>query len=342
MRTNFVCTLLVLLSFLAVAVTIDKCQNLTVAGETYTLSKDISWTQSSGGCLNISANNITLDCQGHWINGTGKTYTYGVYNNEHDGVTVKNCKIAGLDHAIYWHVSADYGVISSNTLNSNDGSGVSLDFNCTNNRINDNIVSDNGAGIVLTFNCDNNNITGNTIRNSGDSGVYLGSNSNKNTITNQQCVNNFFGIYIDAESHENNVVNNNIQGGQSGIILHSASKNNEVRGNTIADTERGISLFYESNDNQISNNRVTNSSWFDVSLDVDTSGNTGANTCQTLEDLGSNTVTCSGAGSTTPTPITGGATPTNGGGSGGSGGLCCLSALVLAIPLFSVWFLKRT
>ncbi|MDD5317898.1 MAG: right-handed parallel beta-helix repeat-containing protein [Candidatus ainarchaeum sp.] len=294
-------------SCLAAAATIGSCQNLTARGETYALSGEIFWNGAYGGCLNISADGITLDCQGHWINGTDETYTYGVYNGGFDGVTVRNCKIARFDHSIYWYMGADNGVIEENTLTMNDNGGIVLEFNCTNNTVSGNTLSDNGVGISLLHNCKGNVIAGNTARDIGDSCVYVGSFSSNNLITGQQCTNAYFGVYLDGQSDNNTVLGNSIEGGQSGIMLHSASSNNEVRDNTVSGAERGIYLLYEADNNQISNNVVAQSSWFDVSLDSSTAGNTGANTCQTLEDEGSNAVTCAGAAvpAITPTPTGG-------------------------------------
>jgi len=332
---------LALFSFLAAAASVDSCQSLSNPGETYTLSKDVFWNGTYGECFNVSADGITLDCQGHWINGTGETYTYGVYNEGFDGVTITNCKIASLDHAIYWYMGADNGTISDNTFVSNNYAGLALEFNCTNNQITDNTASDNGVGISLAYNCENNLISGNTVQDSGDSCVYVSYLSHNNTIENQQCTNNFFGVYLDDHSNDNTVLNNIIQGGTAGVIIHSESNNNEVGGNTISGTERGIYVEYYSNDNKIASNVVTDSSWWDVSLDSSTSGNTGANTCQLLEDLGANSITCSGSAVPTPTPAIGGATPTNGNGGNGSTSLCCLPAFLLLIPLCFLLFTKN-
>jgi parallel beta-helix repeat protein len=314
-------------SCFAAAAAIDSCQNLTVQGETYTLSDDISWSGTYGGCLNMGADGIVLDCQGHWINGTDETYTYGVYNDGFDGVTVRNCKIARMDHAIYWHMGADNCVIRENTLSLNDNAGIALEFNCTNNTISGNTLSDDGVAVSLVFGCNGNRITGNDARDIGDSCVYVGSSSSNNVIAGQQCANAFFGVYLDAESDNNTVSNNSIEGGSSGIILHSDSNDNEIRGNTVSGAERGIYLLYGASNNQISGNTVAQSSWFDISLDSSTSGNAGVNACQSLEDEGSNAVTCSGATLPTATQAAGG---TQGGAQAGTG-LCCLPAFLLPL-----------
>ena len=46
---------------------ITNCSVLAIAGEKYFLSNDILNNQITDNCINISASNITFDCQGHYI-----------------------------------------------------------------------------------------------------------------------------------------------------------------------------------------------------------------------------------------------------------------------------------
>ena len=63
-----------------------NCTNITQPG-TYYLTKDIT-DSSATYCMNISANNVILDCQGHLIDGTDNSNTYGIYSNKLN-ITIK-------------------------------------------------------------------------------------------------------------------------------------------------------------------------------------------------------------------------------------------------------------
>ena len=59
---------------------ITECGTLDTANAVYTLQNDVN---SSGTCFTITADNVTLDCQGYTINYSagGASDTYGVYAN---------------------------------------------------------------------------------------------------------------------------------------------------------------------------------------------------------------------------------------------------------------------
>ncbi|MBI2668584.1 right-handed parallel beta-helix repeat-containing protein [Candidatus Woesearchaeota archaeon] len=74
---------------------VTGCANLTTQNETYTIGGEGQILNSTGTCIEISNNSITLDCEGgrlNYSNGAG-TLGYGVAINGYDGVTIKNCKI---------------------------------------------------------------------------------------------------------------------------------------------------------------------------------------------------------------------------------------------------------
>ncbi|MEM7817852.1 MAG: hypothetical protein QXL81_03460, partial [Candidatus Aenigmatarchaeota archaeon] len=66
---------------------ISSCTNLNTAGETYLLTANIS--NAVGSCMNVTASGVTLDCNGHMIDGIGSGY--GINNTGgYDNVTIKN------------------------------------------------------------------------------------------------------------------------------------------------------------------------------------------------------------------------------------------------------------
>lgn len=59
---------------------VDGCNVLNTTNATYTLTSDVN---SSGTCFNVTAENVTLDCDGYWINYSlgGIEEASGVYTN---------------------------------------------------------------------------------------------------------------------------------------------------------------------------------------------------------------------------------------------------------------------
>jgi hypothetical protein len=102
-------SLLILLLATAItkAIDISNCSTLTQAGATYNLTANISIanmslaSNSTFKCIDIQANNITLDCQGHQIdmNYNGSVSTIGISVTRGSptvtNVTIKNCIIVG-------------------------------------------------------------------------------------------------------------------------------------------------------------------------------------------------------------------------------------------------------
>jgi len=73
---------------------------------------------STGNCFNITANNVTLDCQGFLINHTGLPNNTGILVNGVSNVTIRNCTVQGFAKGIWLNYS-DYSKIEYNTLSSN-------------------------------------------------------------------------------------------------------------------------------------------------------------------------------------------------------------------------------
>ena len=347
----------ILLAFIGVsfAVNIENCQKLTGAGETYLLTKDI--TGASSTCMVIEADDITLDCQGHWINGTGESYTQGVLNEGHDRVIVKDCKVSNFESGFYWKEGAGNGKFLNNLAQNNNYQGIELEFNCSNNELIENTVLNNGVGVAIMYGSNKNKLIRNTASENGDSGIYTASSSENSLIENHGS-GNAFGVYLDSPSDNNVVTGNTFSNGDAGLVI-SGADNNQVSGNDFSNHERGIVIEWGSHDNQLSGNTASSNSengiffqengsnntivgntflnnYVDVYFDSGSSGNSGSNTCNTINDPSSNSITC-----------TGGAGQTNGTGSSGTGTVedeetqtgklpCCPAAILVftALGLF--------
>ncbi|MHA1148601.1 MAG: right-handed parallel beta-helix repeat-containing protein [Promethearchaeota archaeon] len=162
-----------------------------------------------------------------------------ILNNDDQGIYLENAEFSNiisnnvskngnniLENGIYVYLSNNF-TISNNTVNTNNGAGISLartdDTTIANNTMNSNVR----YGLYLS-NCDNNVIFNNIINNNGLDGFHLTNDCDRNNFTaNLLNDNSLKGIYIDTSAtlcDENlivgNILNNNpltIEGGVSNI-----------------------------------------------------------------------------------------------------------------------------
>jgi len=186
-----------LLSFIPV-LGVDTCMKLTTTGS-YVLNNDIDMKKvdsSSYGfyCIEIKANDVTLDCQGHRIIGQSKSgggiTISNLYPNVIERVTIKNCKISNFHSGI----SINYGQhvnIANNDISSNR-EGISIG-NGNNNNIANNDISSNGEGIGISHSTYNQIINNRISLN--DEGIHILSSSN-NVIYNN-LFNNYQNVVLD-------------------------------------------------------------------------------------------------------------------------------------------------
>jgi hypothetical protein len=142
---------LVSLSFLisnAKAVTyISGCSDLDIEGETYYLTQDII-NSSSSMCITIG-NNITLDCQGHIIDGVNATNSYGIIINTQYGYDIiKNCILTDWTYGIFISSHSDYNILTNITSTSNTY-GLYIYYGGVNTIVNDSKFQDNDCGVYV-------------------------------------------------------------------------------------------------------------------------------------------------------------------------------------------------
>lgn len=123
--------------FSIMATSITNCTNITSPGD-YQLDNDII-NSSISNCINISANNVTLDCQGYTIDGNN-TARFGIIANRssstNTNITIRNCTITDWKEAgVYAKFNANDSFQSLNTSR-NNGSGIFLESG-NNNTIQD-------------------------------------------------------------------------------------------------------------------------------------------------------------------------------------------------------------
>ncbi|MFC1742151.1 LamG-like jellyroll fold domain-containing protein [Nanoarchaeota archaeon] len=131
--------------------------NLT---EDTVLDADISYSGTEK-CLQIGADDITLDCSGFTIDATGDgtaIYAYG-----YDNITIKNCVLVNFDYGIDIR-STNNSIVYNNTVSDSDNDGILVESNSNFNRVISNNLSGNYRGIDVAgssyLNLSNNTVSG--------------------------------------------------------------------------------------------------------------------------------------------------------------------------------------
>ncbi|RLI99262.1 MAG: hypothetical protein DRP06_03820 [Candidatus Aenigmatarchaeota archaeon] len=168
-----------------------SCHELNNSNVNYYLFQDITTSITQGNCINITAENITLDCQGHWINRTGSfsISPRGImsYNNS---VTITNCKLSN------WGIGIGLGT-----------AGISI----TENTIRNSSVYNSYIGIYATY-TSTSTIENVTVKNN-TYGIYPYSNTENITLKDSRIESNDYGLFVywfDWGEIPNIIVYNNI------------------------------------------------------------------------------------------------------------------------------------
>jgi parallel beta-helix repeat protein len=151
---------------------ITDCAELTIPNHTYYLTQNIIDTPMAH-CMDIQANNVTLDCEGHTINGDNMSSEYGIFTSSYANAVIHNCVITDwLTSGIRLESSINT-IIYNNTLEYNyDGIDI---YPTSDAKIYSNHFYNNGDGIDIE---------------GGDSGSLIYNNY----------FSDYFGEYIDIDN----------------------------------------------------------------------------------------------------------------------------------------------
>ncbi|MFA5084705.1 MAG: NosD domain-containing protein [Candidatus Paceibacterota bacterium] len=219
------------------AITISRCANLTQTGATYVLTKSI--INTTADCMNIMADNITLDCKGNKIDGDYPRAEDGIFIYNKSSNNIRNCIVTGFEYGIYLGHSSDN--VITNNIASDNGEGIRIDRSSNNNIITNNKVKNNGWGIFFEYNSNNNIVTNNEVNNNDEQGI--------------------FSEYSSGNEIANNTANNN---GNYGIHIYKGL-NNRITNNVVKSNNKyGIYLLYSENNVVEANNFCTNNDSYDI------------------------------------------------------------------------------
>ena len=223
-------TLIILLIRPGIATTnITGCANLDQPGETYLLTADII-NSSTSYCINISANDVTLDCQGHLIDGDDNA-DYGIWiyrdSEQTTNITVKNCIVKDWDGANIYIERADYNTFENITSISSPGAGIEVQSYTRYNVFNNINASGNNYGIMLDgWYADYHNLT-NITANNNRYGIYLVHAAHNRIINATLKENEYYDLLVggNSESHCDNTIENVTGSNDLPILYYNSAVN---------------------------------------------------------------------------------------------------------------------
>jgi parallel beta-helix repeat protein len=218
----------------------------TITADT-TLDRDLTGCPSNG--LLIGADDITLDLNGHTISGDGKPVRrcprrqpcdFGVLNERHDGVTVRNGSLRGFGVGVLIGGVRDNRLVELSSSRNQYFGYVIADS--SRSVIRDSSATDNprpdgdGLGVFVSHDL---RIVGNEFRRNGQIGIHI-EKSTGNLIKGNEFVDNGdFGIFVQANG--NQIRGNRCVRGGAGILVGPGSRN-VIAGNRVSRSEEGIAI----------------------------------------------------------------------------------------------------
>ncbi len=251
------------------ATPISGCQNITSPG-VYRLTQNIINSPVTSSCIDIRANDVTLDCGGHTIDGIDSGAAKGIVADGRQYITIKNCVTSDWRYGMYINANSASSEIINNTFSSNFvgfSAYNSIYLTITNNLV----TADNDVGMELAYSS-HNTLTGNTansfglfnssnnmlIQNTANNGgfniygqIYPVLISSGNVLTGNTAINSDNGFTIDANCNLNTLTSNTASNNYYGIAIYS--NNNTIINNVASNNQHGIYLTAASNNNVTNN-----------------------------------------------------------------------------------------
>ncbi|MCS7134458.1 MAG: right-handed parallel beta-helix repeat-containing protein [Candidatus Pacearchaeota archaeon] len=208
-------------------------------GDILKITADI---KTGGNCIKSGGevdDGIIIDCQGHWINGSGIDPDELFWFKDYSDFIIKNCRFGGGDRGIELKNCYNFTIINSTFYKQSeaiylDGSRKIL--------IQDTSISNSSIGILIEGG-GKNKINATRIYNSTGDGIGIKiKESQDNIILNSKIFKNQEqGVYFNS-SVNNLILNSEIFGNKDGIYVYS-SRNTTILNNSINNnSERGIQV----------------------------------------------------------------------------------------------------
>ncbi|MDP2926225.1 MAG: LamG-like jellyroll fold domain-containing protein, partial [Nanoarchaeota archaeon] len=230
---------------------VTKCKILGVPNSIYNLTANlvpnIPGESYKGGCINITASNITFDCSGYTIINTSYDKTV-IHASNIENLTIKNCNISigasinsigiylsGVNYSTIENINITkaYFGIYSNSSKANNFTKIYLDYNV--------------FGFYGTLRFMNNKIMNSTFNyNANGSGIALLNITSLNTFENILANNNTYGIYLDTDVQNNTFINISASNNSDTGFYFIATCVNNTFINTTADSNLNYGYYADS------------------------------------------------------------------------------------------------
>ncbi len=245
------------ISILSGEIPVSNCMVLDSPNTEYKMVNNIVGTTLLDHCIKITADNITLDCNGYYIKFTSVNVLAGVYSDQVDYTTVKNCNVSmGIQATGIYYYTTSHGLMDNNTVNDNRF-GIFLQDYSNNNTIM-NITSNNNSHGIYLETSSNNKLENIIVTNSTANGIYLYFSNNNTLINNTGISNSSYGIYLYSANNNTLISNNGTSNSSYGILLQTSDNNILINNTGTSNLDNGIYIWSGINNNLTSNIGTSN------------------------------------------------------------------------------------
>ncbi|MGH3146831.1 MAG: right-handed parallel beta-helix repeat-containing protein, partial [Rubrobacter sp.] len=225
-------------------------------------------TNCSGNGLVIGADGITLDLNGHVIDGNGQGS--GVLNNGFDSVAITNGTVQEFDNGVQLNAGTALNIVSSLTLQMHQVAGIGLsnaDNGTDGNVIRTNNVTDNELGILLANGTQGATVRDNSLNSNSRDGIRIENSTGNRVEENLVTGSSTAGVALSGGG-SNTLIGNTLSANSSGgVTIELASNNNRVEANTISGSGSDGIQVVDSNGSTLISNTVNTSGGTGISLD---------------------------------------------------------------------------
>jgi len=243
---------------------VSNCKNLTWSDTVYTLIANLSGVQAGRDvCIDVQADNVTLDCDGHNLTDSVPNSDYGILSDTNKNITIKNCLLYFYDTGIAVWSNNNTSLIGNTVINASYG--LDMEDNNYTKIIQNTIINSTDEAIYVSGESYS-NISNNILDSNKNYGIHAYDSNDTdimyNSINNTGSKTGVYGECLGIQQNSNRLkimYNNFTNSGDVGISI-SDSSNNTVFMNLIKDNAEGVLITDAAHYNNISNNDISGKS----------------------------------------------------------------------------------
>jgi large repetitive protein len=262
------------------------------------LTTSVTLGNSLSGCagdgLVIGASGITVDLNGHSVDGVG--LGVGIRNDGHDDVTVRNGRVTQFDYGVVLSPGTERNTVTGISLAETEWAAIQLNGATANqlhhnsvaafsdvgvhllNGSSGNLLADstvgtgNGESIVVEGGSDHNRLQGNTVSESSDTSIRVHGSTRTAILANRIAGGSDVAVLIEA-APESVVQANDVGGvGDAGILI-SEGWRNVVRFNALRGSADAGIILSTVGDSLVKGNTITGAGDSGILLRLGSGGN---------------------------------------------------------------------